>query len=612
MRLCKFEVRNFKGIEYVSLDWENIIVLIGENNAGKSTVLQALQVFLSGSQIKDEALFRDKVSSAENAIELIGHFNQLTDGEKEATAVRGRMHGDKWIIKKEFWFDTGDDKWKEQYWSYSTEEKFTDWPEKDSSWANFPDSYTTLVDKVKETHKKSSQKGREALKELVRQEKPDLIGSSVPAWIKNPGGGGTWKSNANSIMPQCIPIRAVHDATEESISKEASTYGKLLSLIVEKKMLKRTEVIELQEKLKEVLALFKPGEDQAPEIKDLQDRINERLNQVIGGIATIETEEPEVKPFILPSTTLVLRDREDSIPTPVKEQGHGLQRTLIMSLMQLLVEVQAEPGDEDEGVEERVARIRPVILTIEEPELYMHPQMERKMRDTLYRLSEQSNTQVICSTHSPVFIDLSKSHRAIVRLCKDENRKINLAQAKDELFTGEDDQSLKDRLNLITNFDPMVNEVFFAKRVVLLEERTAHWAFEGAAEITGIFQRFPQIRRDTTLICADGKKNVPVFQRVLNHFDIPYLVVADYDDGKPAQADNPEIEQLAENHMFYFIKPINIESMLQYQAVERESKPFQAVKKVKELHAGSGLPQEFIKAMNMIYFGNETEPAVEE
>jgi predicted ATP-dependent endonuclease of OLD family len=44
MRLQKFEIVNFKGIERCEFEWDDLIVLIGENNSGKSTVLQALQL----------------------------------------------------------------------------------------------------------------------------------------------------------------------------------------------------------------------------------------------------------------------------------------------------------------------------------------------------------------------------------------------------------------------------------------------------------------------------------------------------------------------------------------------------------------------------------------
>ena len=75
MKLRKLEIHRFKGIESGSFEWDDIVVLIGENNVGKSTVLQALEQFLSGTQVRDEALFYDSLTDEEHAIELIGHFN---------------------------------------------------------------------------------------------------------------------------------------------------------------------------------------------------------------------------------------------------------------------------------------------------------------------------------------------------------------------------------------------------------------------------------------------------------------------------------------------------------------------------------------------------------
>ena len=57
MRLRKFDIRNFKGIQSASFQWEDIIILIGENNVGKSSVLEALQCFLGGAIVKDDDLF---------------------------------------------------------------------------------------------------------------------------------------------------------------------------------------------------------------------------------------------------------------------------------------------------------------------------------------------------------------------------------------------------------------------------------------------------------------------------------------------------------------------------------------------------------------------------
>lgn len=44
MRLYRFEIRHFKPIEQASFNWEDLLLLIGENNAGKPSVLEALDL----------------------------------------------------------------------------------------------------------------------------------------------------------------------------------------------------------------------------------------------------------------------------------------------------------------------------------------------------------------------------------------------------------------------------------------------------------------------------------------------------------------------------------------------------------------------------------------
>src|SRR5689334_4609426 len=88
MQLKRFEVKNFKGIENIAVDWEDLLVLIGENNAGKSSVLHALSCFLSGGAIKDASLFHKHETGPDHAIELIGHFDQLSPVDLQQVAVR--------------------------------------------------------------------------------------------------------------------------------------------------------------------------------------------------------------------------------------------------------------------------------------------------------------------------------------------------------------------------------------------------------------------------------------------------------------------------------------------------------------------------------------------
>ena len=83
--------------------------------------------------------------------------------------------------------------------------------------------------------------------------------------------------------------------------------------------MERPEIVDLKNRIETVLRLFNPDvehpEAQAQEIKDLQDRINARLREIINGTVSIKTSDVEVESMLLPSTHLVLRDRPDAVET---------------------------------------------------------------------------------------------------------------------------------------------------------------------------------------------------------------------------------------------------------------------------------------------------------
>lgn len=611
MRLCRFEVRNFKCVEYANLEWQELLVLIGENNAGKSSILSAIAAFLSGSAIKDASLFRRHLTDPANAMELIGHFDELSAEEQAQVAVRGRMNGNRWVLKKRYWFEAGEEGetggWKEQLFSFSGAERFANWPDPDTTWASFPQEYQPLIEGLPNRGARPTNATKEALREAVRQLRPELVAIDEPAWVPNPGGGGNWKSNANSILPRAILVRAVQEASDETNAKDASTYGKLVNLIVERSLAQRPEMARLQAALDDVLALFRPDEAnpnrQAQEVRDLQDRINRSLNEVVAGQALIRTEAPELRAMVLPSTSLVIRDAQAGINTAVEHQGHGLQRTLVITLLQLLADAQeqAAPGSAP-------APGRATILLIEEPELYLHPQMERLMRDVLQHLAAQADTQVACCTHSPIFLDIATNYRAIVRMFKTAQGDAVTHQVTHDLFPGPH-QADKQRLNTVARFDPTVNELFFAKHVVLVEEFSAIAAFERAAEVMGLFERHGRLRREVSFVDCNGKSNIPAFLRVLNAFQIPYRVLHDEDPGNPTeQANNQKVLDLlpgGENQR-HMVKP-DLEGLLGYKAPSK-SKPYFAVNTVESLHAQGQLPAAFQEAVCMAYFGQFAEP----
>ena len=59
MFLEQIDIVNFRGITHLTLKLDETTVLIGENNTGKSTVLEALQICLSRSLTRKGDIFSE-------------------------------------------------------------------------------------------------------------------------------------------------------------------------------------------------------------------------------------------------------------------------------------------------------------------------------------------------------------------------------------------------------------------------------------------------------------------------------------------------------------------------------------------------------------------------
>ena len=57
MQLTQLDIQNFRGIENLSLQLDNLCVLIGENNSGKSTILDAIRICMTRSLARKANVF---------------------------------------------------------------------------------------------------------------------------------------------------------------------------------------------------------------------------------------------------------------------------------------------------------------------------------------------------------------------------------------------------------------------------------------------------------------------------------------------------------------------------------------------------------------------------
>ncbi len=528
MKIASFSIKNFKSVGADGLDFdfsENFIALIGENNVGKSSIMQALDYFFSGTKTIPTKYFHNLKTEQQNAISIEVRFEDLSESDKEHQAIKTYTSSD------------GDDN---EYW---------------------------LLRKLYYY----SEDGKA---------KCDYIAVINGEEKKNPSG---LTQNCDDLFTnekmQKIFVPAVQEIAEVVDGKKKTPFSQIFQLLLSEELQETEQYKALISSLGSYAELFKEGTKHS-KVQEIEGMITEKLKRIINAAGLIDVELPAEKQ-LLPIPTLAT---DDGRPVPIApaDQGHGLQRSLIFALLELYAEAISSP-EKEIGVTN--------LLLIEEPEIFMHPQMEKKIANVLYTLAESGHAQVICTTHSPIMIRLVEKQKSLVRLIRNEENKLEAIQVKEDIFTG-DREEKKKTLQMVLNFDSSVKELFFAKRVILLEGDTEYMTFPRVADLLGIFETTEsKIKKDdVTLINCRGKNNIPIFQEVLNYFKIDYGIIHDLEGQDATEGKNQEILELLgndENRRKYF-NP-KIEDVLGIE--EERPKWLKALEKVEELN-GSGTLEE--------------------
>jgi putative ATP-dependent endonuclease of OLD family len=189
------------------------------------------------------------------------------------------------------------------------------------------------------------------------------------------------------------------------------------------------------------------------------------------------------------------------------QQGHGVIRQALYNFISFLKK--NKEGNKKE-----------YLILFEEPELFLHPEIAFKLRNSLYSLAENSPFQIICATHSPLMIDISKPHSSLVRLIKNQDETTEVYQVGDNVFRSDDDK--KQRIQMINRFNPHVCESFYAKKVVIVEGDTEAIVFRDL--INRFFNQY-----EVYVLNAGSKNNIPFFQEIFTAFHIEHYVIHDSD-----------------------------------------------------------------------------------
>lgn len=346
------------------------------------------------------------------------------------------------------------------------------------------------------------------------------------------------------------------------------------------------------EKFVEEVKTAKTSNNQS--LSAFEQELDERLSEWNVGFE-IQFQPPSVQEIVKSMLGWGLLDEITNRAFDHKCFGSGFQRHFIFSL----VSVGSRYARQAPTKKSKDFTPSMRLLLFEEPEAFLHPPQQESLSRDLARLTEKEGWQVLCSTHSPHFVTRqSEKLTSLVRLRNANGisrayqidaegwRKLLDARTELEAFMSlandldEDERSRLEVLRYFLWLNPERCGLFFAEKVLLVE---------GLTEV-GLFNRLmgdgtlPIEARNCYVLGTEGKHNTHRFIRLLAGLGVPHLVMFDND----ASSTNPATARL--NQLIHDSKspeftkgiieiPENLESYLKMPKPDRRLKPLLAIQR---------------------------------
>lgn len=472
MKLSNIEIRNYKSIKYLEVHIDSLTAIVGKNNFGKSAILDAIQCFYGEKTIDVD----DFHLGTDEDIEIKITFDDITDSDIERCfGYKSMLAKVKAKIKERA---NDEDYAKKQFEKLNNEreKKFQETLEKYN--LDFPNKCTITVTFS------YSKKGKSTYK----------IGEDT----------AISKADLFKFLPPIKVISAIRTPEKEMTAGTKSNLKELISLLQsENDSEDYIELPKTEGKLSygEIKALISQKEEE--KCKYLSDDLTLNFQNAINNDSlSVKVKIDNNFKFDFKYKT-VLEDKD--VPgreIDILSCGTGLQSIMILSILQTYIKLKK---DDD------------FILLIEEPEVYLHPSLQRKMISTLLKISEKN--QVILTTHSPIIV--SKIDKGNIHCVTKEKGVTSLVEATVE--------------NIVQELGIQVSDILNKQAVIFVEGKDDARLFSllinKIAKYKGLDSNFSEKYID--IIQTDGFDKMSFYANAhILHKDavkVPYWVITDSD-----------------------------------------------------------------------------------
>ncbi len=536
MQISRLWIENYRAISTIEVSLGDCTALLGENNAGKSTILSALNLFFDSAPRVEEADFHH--NDTETPIKITVEFVRLVPDERDR--YENKLIDNKLRVAREFHVNDPS----------KTGKFFVE--------ADVNPVFSEIRSLTKASDKRSAYSAlRDAMPELelgaVRN--ADEIDEQLETWeAANPealsrefvSGLGGWKNVAIGQLrekTELVFVPAVKDAAIELANEKSSPVKKLLNTIA-KQTIENSEEFKAFKLAADTTLRELTSPENVSQLADISGSLTDILSRYYEGSELIATWSPISElPVSYPTSELTVKDHD--FVAPLENVGHGLQRAILLSVVEFIARDANKPTDEESNEFDEPQS--DIILVVEEPEIFQHPIKQRLFRSAFKTTAEGFGkstgirVQVVYTTHSALMVDIKDFDEICLMRRETTDGISNVTSNRVSLETcanvvasalgAEPDEAIfRAGLHIFTEG---IAEGFFAKKVVLVE---------GVGDQAVLRGLYAQLGRDPLaegihIADAKGKKKFHKPIVIFGHLGIPVFFLFDNDENQQADAD---------------------------------------------------------------------------
>jgi len=403
MKLVRLTLENFRGYkDSTSIDIDDITTIIGKNDVGKSTILEALEIFFNNDVVKmapDDA----NIDSSEKKVSIICDFTELPeelilDSGAKTTLAGEYLEYEPGVLRVKKTFDCSKSKPSEEVFIVAKHPTVDGGA--DLLKLKEKELQKIVKDKALDVKLKGNPDMRKAIWESFDNLDLQVTELSVTKALDD-------KSIWNRLESY-LPMYALFQSDRQSNDSDDEVQNPMKAAILEAISEVRDEIIAIEKRVRE------KATEIAEETKKALDTIDADLAHAI----TPDFNSPADSKWNSLFSITMKTDQGISL----NKRGSGVRRMILVSFFKAQAERKAKTTNH-----------RDIIYAIEEPETAQHPNNQRILVDSFRQLSLSEHCQVLLTTHSPNLAQ-ELPLDSLRYVSKDENGNMKIESGTDDVF----------------------------------------------------------------------------------------------------------------------------------------------------------------------------------